>query len=395
MCRMKGGYNMKQRKMTMKRHILVANKLLACMSGLNRKTKQDDGRYYYEKHALGLAQNFLEIKWTASLMKQVLAYVSKCNSQGYISLLSEQELATSIQCSVRTIQNNNKLLEQHGIIQWDRLWGEYIQVNLSNYLENFLDLYKKEKETTADETPSLSTEHPAHQESFEGELDSYTSKSGYTSISDEVMYLLFEIKNVNVLRMGLRALFAYEKDVNVKKDTEALLSYSEIKHVLPNYIGYKAAIKKMAAQLNQIFHVEILEKHECVREFFIEKQPKKSIVDKIKDGFIMSINLTGSRDSKQQRFMEKIMGEHLFYKFESFFKSYGRYDIKKDDIHALVHEFGLNLVEKALNAVKLDLHKSALENVESFHTILSQMESSLHTYIRKIVNGYYQAKITA
>ncbi|WVE38798.1 hypothetical protein U5A85_10445, partial [Priestia megaterium] len=116
-------------KLALKRHTLVANKLLIVMSGLNRETKRENS-YYYEKHSFGLAKNFVDIKWTGSLMKQILAYVAKCNSQGHISIISEQELANTIQCSVRTVQNNNKLLEDYDIIRWDRLWGDYIQVSL-------------------------------------------------------------------------------------------------------------------------------------------------------------------------------------------------------------------------------------------------------------------------
>ncbi|GAA3328278.1 hypothetical protein GCM10020331_071610 [Ectobacillus funiculus] len=94
---------MEQGKLILKRHILVANKLLAVMSGLNRQTKQN-GIYTYEKHNLGIGDAFLSIKWTASLMKQLLTYASKCTSDGTITLISEQEMACTMGCSVRTIQ---------------------------------------------------------------------------------------------------------------------------------------------------------------------------------------------------------------------------------------------------------------------------------------------------
>ncbi len=394
---MKGGYDMNQLKMPIKRHILIANKLLAVMSGLNRQTKRDD-RYYYEKHALGLAENFIQIKWTSSLIKLVIAYVSKCNSQGIISLISEQELAQTIHCSVRTIQNNNKLLEASGILTWDRLWGEYIQVSLCDYLESFLDLHKKEQATQIVTTAEKEDSHKlqlVRDEFFETELEAYSSKSGYTSISDEVIYLLLAVDNINVLRLALRALFTYEKDVNVKKETEALLSYSEVKHVLPRYIGYKSAIKKMAAKLNAIFKVEVFEKEACIKTFIEEKATKQSVLEKVKDGFILSFHLVGSRDSKTQKILEKFQAEHLFTQFEKRFQSFGQYSMKKETIYSLAYEFGLSILEKTLTSIMHDLQTLMHSDVPAFHDLIRYLEENLATYIRKIANGYYQAKITA
>ncbi|YBV92471.1 hypothetical protein M1D53_09890 [Bacillus sp. PK9-021] len=374
-------------KLSLKRHTLVANKLLIVMSGLNRNTKRDNS-YYYEKHSFGLAKNFVDIKWTGSLMKQILAYVAKCNSQGHISIISEQELANTIQCSVRTVQNNNKLLEDYDIIRWDRLWGDYIQVSLNNYLEDFLDLHIKE----AADVQNISY----NPEMLDEDNNTYTSKGGYTSVSMEVIYQLLAIKNINMLRLALRALYVYESDVNVKKDSEALLSYTEVKHILPKYIGYKAAIKEMASKLNKIFRIDVLEKDDCVKTLLEEKQLRKSIIEKIKDGFILSFNLTGAHDSKKQKEIEKIRGEHAFTQFKNFFKSFGHYSIKKEDIHSIVHEFGLDIIEKSLTSVQRYLQQTYIEeSMDAFRPLVHEMESNFFTYIRKIANGYYQAKINA
>ncbi len=66
-------------------HPFSKNKLLIAMSGLNRKTKRDNS-YYYEKHSFGLAKNFVDfIKWTGSLMKQILAYVAIVTAKSYFN----------------------------------------------------------------------------------------------------------------------------------------------------------------------------------------------------------------------------------------------------------------------------------------------------------------------
>lgn len=371
--------------LVLKRHTLIANKLLVALSGVSRQTKRDN-TYYYEQHAMGIAKNFLNIKWTKSLIKQVLAYMAKCDSQGRIALMSEEELAATIDCSVRTVQNNNKALEEHDIIQWDRLWGEYIQVSFVGYLENFLDLHKKDQ----DDVPADAAT------SIESVLDKYHSKSGYTSISDEVIYELLKVENINMLRIALRALYAYESEVNVKRDTEALLSYTEVKNVLPSYIGYKAAIKKMVHRLTSIFHVNVLEKDDCVKALFEEKQPRKSTIEKIKDGFILSFNLVGPFNSKRQKQLEKVQAERLFEGFKSFFKQFGDYSIKRTDIHALVHEFGLDMMERTIDSSKSFIKELFLhEDPSSLRKLVHEMESNLFMYMKKIANGYYQAKINA
>lgn len=371
--------------LVLKRHTLIANKLLVALSGVSRLTKRDN-TYYYEQHAMGIAKNFLNIKWTKSLIKQVLAYMAKCDSQGRVALMSEEELAATIDCSVRTVQNNNKTLEEHDIIQWDRLWGEYIQVSFIGYLENCLDLHKKNQE----ELPMDATA------SIESVLDKYTSKSGYTSVSDEVIYELLKVENINMLRIALRALYAYESQVNVKQDTEALLSYTEVKYVLPSYIGYKAAIKNMVNKLQSIFHVSVLEKDDCVKALFEEKQPRKSVLEKIKDGFILSFNLVGPFNSKRQKELERVQAERLFGEFKSFFKQFGQFSIKQTDIHALAHEFGADLLERTIRSSTEFLKESFLhEDPSSFRKLVHEMESNLFMYMKKIANGYYQAKINA
>ncbi|MFC6603781.1 hypothetical protein ACFQDF_23340 [Ectobacillus funiculus] len=63
----------------------------------------------------------------------------------------------------------------------------------------------------------MHTKESSQEKAEDFQEDEYYSKGGYTSITDEVMYLLLGIRSVNVLRLALRALYTYEKDVNVKK----------------------------------------------------------------------------------------------------------------------------------------------------------------------------------
>ncbi|MGG2134618.1 hypothetical protein AB1284_25435 [Bacillus sp. S2(2024)] len=380
------------KKIRCKRHILISNKLLALFSGLSRKTKHEDG-YFYEKHALGLADNFTSIKWSASLIKQMLAYSASCDSKGEITIISEAELAYTIGCSVRTVQNNNKLLEAHGILTWDRLFDNYIQVSLCDYLECFLDLHKKE-EAAEQQASATSNQEDDFYENPEV-LEKYTSKAGYTSISDEVIYLLFEVKQVNVLRLAARALYLFEKEVNVKKECEALISYSEIKHILPKYIAYKSAIRDMAKKLNNVFRIEVLEKADCVSTLVEEVKPKKSIIEKVQDGFVLSFDLVGAFNSKKHQELEKIYSEQALRNFSNSVKKHADLTLKPFELHSLVYQYGLSIVEKSMQVVEQEIENCFHSDVHVYTSLLQELKNDLATYIRKIAAGYYQAKFAA
>ncbi|PFI94378.1 hypothetical protein COI84_17050, partial [Priestia megaterium] len=60
------------------------------------------------------------------------------------------------------------------------------------------------------------------------------------------------------------------------------------------------------------------------------------------------------------------------------------------------HEFGLDIIEKSLTSVQRHLQQTYIEeSMDAFRPLVHEMESNFFTYIRKIANGYYQAKINA
>lgn len=372
---------MAAKSLSWKRHALIANKMLIVMSGLSRMTKTETG-YQYEKHQFGISDQFLQLSWTKSLMKQCLAYASLCTSTGHIALVSEEELAQAMKCSVRTVQQNNMTLEQHGIIQWDRIWGAYIEVSLCDYLKHWLDLHPK---------------HDAAAESFEEELaeeylSNFTSKGGYTSLSQEMVLSLLALDHVNELRLAFRGLYNYEKQVNVKKETEAIVSYSEIKHVLPRYTSHKAAIRRMGEKLRSIFTIEWFEKEEIIHTFYEEKRPNPSLLSKLKDGFVVSFNVTGAFDSKTQKARDIMMTEHAFIMFQKFFQSYGSYSIDRSFVRKMALVYGAEVMEKALRALQNEIqtmvHGATTQGIKAFSAIKDQINDS----IQRIANGYDMAK---
>lgn len=394
---MGGGYDMEQQKLSLKRHVLVANKLLAVCSGLNRVTKTKTG-YRYEKHELGITSAFTSIRWTSSLIKQVLAYMSFCDSNGRVICISEKTLAHTIGCSVRTIRNNNKLLASKGILTWERAVKEYTQVTLCRYMEDFLDLYpinkgNSNKALSTEELEAQPTEEiegSSENFSLESILKNYRSKSGYTSISEKVMYLLFELDDINSLRVALRALYTFEKQVNLQGSTEALLSYQEIREVLPSYIGYKAAIRKIASKLKSIFEIDVLENaNYIVSQFMGRKYLSPTFMSQIKDEFLVSFNLSGSHHSKLQKQIEEHEATQLVYTFENNYRKYGTFSYAIRDIYVLAHEYGVPVLKDVLQKIQENLQMGITNDnlIDLYRETKREIETHFTKYIRKIANG--------
>ena len=120
----------------------VSNKLLIALSGItrNHKIETADGRteYHYEKHSYGIKDSYLSFSW--SQIKQLLLLVGSSDSNGNIVYAKESDLASAMNCSERTVQRNNKIFSDRGILKWSRLYSGTISVQFTNYLDDIMDL---------------------------------------------------------------------------------------------------------------------------------------------------------------------------------------------------------------------------------------------------------------
>lgn len=336
------------------------------MSGLSRWTKREDG-YTYEKHSYHVPEKYVTFQWNKSSIKQFLAYIGFSDSKGKITFLSEMDLANQIQCSVRTIQENNKRFEDAGVLKWNRIWGEYIELSIDDYMENVLDL-------TIDE---------------EGKKH---SRTGYTTVLDDVLNGLFGLNNVNAIRVALRALFSYEKEVNLQRNTEAVLSYQEIKSVLPSYLGYKLAIKRLTDTIAHIFNIECLDGTQLVKSLMQQQVPKQEIIRKAKDKFVVSLYLDSTKDSRRIKQKERVESFQHFFSFNNHIRSYvsnGGFKLPNYQVEALSDEYGSIILNKSLSVIK----DKIIEAVDSsnHHALENLKENYIH-HLKNIANGYLWAK---
>lgn len=312
------------------RHVIVSNKLLVAMSGISKWTVRKDG-YVYEKHRYHISEPYLKQKWSKSAIRQFLAYVSLVNSEGLLHFVSESELSQLTGISVRTIQENNKEFAENGILTFRRIWGDFLDVSILNYKEEIRDI------TIQDD-------------------GSVASVTGYTSLWHEVVEKLLNIHNINELRLALRSLLAFEKEVNVQQLDEAILSYDEIKGFLPSYIGYKKAIREMVANLSDFLHITCMESSEMVRELFYRQTKKRpSLMDKLAKPFALTVHVTTDQDSKEIKARERSETHVHWFEFKKGIRDFIPFEhavVPLSDLNTWSDTYGSELVKRAFERVQ-------------------------------------------
>lgn len=352
----------------MNRHIILSNKLLVALSGISTWTSRD-GHYTYEKHNYHISESYMKQKWTKSAIRQFLAYASLANPEGHIYFASEEDLAELINCSVRTIQENNKSFEANGIIEFRRIWGEFLDIRICDYTREVRDLDISES----------------------GEV---SSRTGYTSVWHEVMGELFKIENINELRLALRCLLFHEKEVHVQRLDEAILSYDEIKGFLPKYIGYKKAIKQLTENLSNIFHISCLESKEMVKELFHRQTKKRpSLMDKLSKPFALSFEIMKSEDSRIIREKERAETMIHWFEFKKSARSYLAVEqagIAQRDLNTLSDTYGSSIVKEGLERISRMFESN--EYGQRLHYLYDEFKSEPYLFVQKRIHSLYLSK---
>jgi hypothetical protein len=250
--------------------VLVGNKWLVLLSGLNKKPVVLNGVRDTEKHYFHIPDTWAETRWTKSLIKQVLAYLGLTDSEGDLGIVDLEELSGLIHCSLRTVKNNNKTLQKLGLIQVDDLYGNLARIRLNNYKANFLDLH-----------------------------DSGRKSTGYTSIQREALFDLFSISKVGVLRVACRVLYLHEKEVHLEGNPAALLTANEFKGFLPKYFSFRPVIERAIYSLHQLFEkIEVLDTRHKKGEILEKYKHSSSLIEKMKSPYMFAFRLRPMKDSR-------------------------------------------------------------------------------------------------
>lgn len=335
----------------------VSNKLLIALSGLNRENKLEtaDGRteYHYEKHEYGIKDSYLSFTW--SQIKQMLLFVGLSDSDGNIIHVKESDLAAAMKCSERTVQRNNKIFSDRGILKWSRLYSGTISVQFTNYLDDIMDL-QEITDTVRDQSSCV--------ELPEFENRKFRSKSGYTILTKENLEFLLGLSDVNALRLSLRALRAIEKDIHVNNKEESFFSYAEIKNSIPPYLRYKKAVLSLLSKVEGLFKLEIFDTERKLDRLFHEKlSSSKALAKKVKGGFVASLRPKNEFNARHQRQQEQIVFSHKLTLFAQNMASNALYKAQESVLNvservALISSFGLKTAEKALKIIEAEFENN-------------------------------------
>lgn len=151
------------------------------------------------------------------------------DERGVIKEVSESFLAETLGCTVRTIRNNNIVLENCGLIYFSN-GSAGLNVMINNYSSYF-------------------------------EKDG----SGYLELDIKRFESYKKIKNVNSLRLALRQELVYDNHEIVrqmKKDNiPCRISFDDFKIFAPKYTHYRAALEEIVRQGNSNFETTVKGSH--------------------------------------------------------------------------------------------------------------------------------------
>lgn len=314
---MKGG---KHVNLLFSNHTKVANKWLVLLSGLNRNGVDHEGKKIYEYQYFNIPKSWRETKWNKVMIKQVLAYLGLADSKGDLGVVDLEELASILQCSVRSLKNNHKTLLELNLIEVENLYGELVHIKLVDYLHNFLDLDPSGRNST-----------------------------GYTKIKKEALFEIFKMDKVTVIRLVCRALYEHEANVNSGAYSSILLDSETLKGFLPRYATYKPAMRKIVHNIRGLFcDVEFYNVKNDRDELLQQYKQTPLFIRKLKSAYILNLKLDPSKDSRYitEKEISAVRDNEIIKKLQ---KETSVVSIDLESFSELVYEFGRGVVEKAID----------------------------------------------
>ena len=274
--------------------------------------------YHNEQNAFGY-----QVTLKTNAIKIFLLYhFLGVDSIGFIKNVDLQELADRIGCDIKTIHNNNVLLQNYGYIHFSKVDAHRINVYLSDY-ENYLK--------------------PASH-----------GGRGFLVMSKDVLEEVLKITSINELRITLRELMEFDSLKNQKTDSIEK-SYSELRRMLPAYC--KRNIIQKASNKLSMFLTEIKDnfvKFIIKPEYDAKKQKEEQLTyyeqelasfsqEFAKDVAEINTNIYSIRDSKFADFFTE--PETIEYRCWFFTK------LEIADLASLCLQYSYDIVIKALQSI--------------------------------------------
>lgn len=201
------------------------------------------------------------IRFSKSQLKQFLLYhFLVSNNSGLIHNISEKEVAKALNCSERTVRNNNKFLLKH----------LYVSICYASEPGTFTVLIRGYKDRAL----------PAEQ-----------GGRGYLVMPKETFEALLSIQDVNELRSELRLFLKADDYKNSENKSQISTSVKSLRRKLPKYL----TPKKVVEILNNIKENSL---------FNFNKIANEEIVYRLKEDFDPVVKATELQNSFTSNFVE-------------------------------------------------------------------------------------------
>lgn len=256
-------------------------------------------------------------------IKQALLYYYLSNSEGIINGVEKKKLAEALNCTVKTVENNNKVFLKHNLFDIKRDCAGSIYVRIKDY-------------------------HLQYQEGGTGYMPFTTSILKRILNTDDL--------KVNEIRFLLKALVKF--DFNYKKKHKTKFLFSEIKKFLANNFHNVKSLSKLIQILNnqfkELLNISIVKNNEITID----------IANEVHGKFVKETAL-----AKNKAMIRKLMYENDFLvKSKSYLdnlKSDKKVQIESGILHNLGElsiEYGYDLVANQL----LNLGNEEMGSIDNF-----------------------------
>lgn len=259
----------------------------------------------------------LEQKRLSKLQLQqfLLYHFLNVDSNGVIKYASIKEIASMLNCTKRSVRENNEVLKELGLIVYSSLSRDVFSIAILGY--------KKYRDTRAN------------------------YGTGYIPMPKEFFKALLNFKNVNTMRLAIRLLVRFDDMSSKKEDEPCMYSYNDLKHFMPKNISYKNIIDKTLEGLETLFDIE---------------KRASVVVFKLKNEFNGKVQKVEKKKEYTSTITNTLTENNIYYKEK---------DIS--DLVDLSIEYGLDTVINAISIYISKYKEEIDENIYNFGGFIRQL----------------------
>lgn len=272
------------------------------------------------------------VRFSELQVKQGLLYFYLCNSNGFIRNLEKKKVAELLKCTVKTVENNNRLFEFHNIFEAKKDSAGTIFVRIINYEKQYA---KKED-----------------------------GGYGYAVFPTSILKRILNESElrVNELKLLLKSLLKF--DYNKERNQTTKFLRNELMHFTSSKYWNEKPLKELLNKLNNMFK-------DLYTAFYKKDEGLKVVMEDKLHGKTIRDNLLRENKAKIKLFIDKI--ENIFDRSEEFAKA---------------------LIEDTKVVLKPDEKKPSLKTAEKILDSFGQLSieygyAALETELSKIPNLEY------